>query len=255
MNRNNIYLTVIMVLIFSLYACKAKKIESTETDNKNITTMLIWDKINDSNFEYEWFYAKAGSQVSFEGFTIGGQADIRVRRDSAILISVKKFGFELVRALIRPDSMFAINRLEGSFVAMSIDSLKSSYDVPFDYGELQEIIVGNKIVKGQVPLSSITNTSGYSFKSGGEHLQIDYLLDEHYNVFESMYKDDKGRSFDLTLDDYKAFDTDVVLPSKRSYYYPSKENASYSLMLDLDEIELDQAKKIKFEVPSSYTEM
>jgi len=60
-------------------------------------------------------------------------------------MSVKKFGFEGARALIRPDSFFVINRLNGDYTAEPLRYIEQKYKIPARFDLLQEIVLGNAV--------------------------------------------------------------------------------------------------------------
>ena len=93
----------------------------------------------------EWMDAKARVDVETDDFSIGGTAFLRLHRDEAIWMSVKKFGIEGARALIRPDSFFLYNRLESEYIAEPLSYLEEKYKVPARFDLLQEIFFGNAV--------------------------------------------------------------------------------------------------------------
>ena len=235
-----------------LSACGPKKKAIEVESSVDNTTSTIWNDVKASNIDFESYYAKANVQVSFDDFSMGGKADIRIRKDSAILLSFRKFGFEVARALIHPDSVFVISRLEGIYSAISIDSLKHEYNIPFGFSQIQDVFVGNHVVQGQEPVTSFKTNDGYVFKSMNEDLVIDYSLDNEFRVGGAKYMDMDGRSFEMTLEKFRDFGLEKEQASERSYFYPDRTNSEYSLELELDKIELNTFKKMKFEIPSSY---
>lgn len=214
----------------------------------------LWSAIEDQNIDFEWYYAKADMQVKFDDFTMGGMADIRIRKDSVIFISVRKFGLELARVLVRPDSVFMLNRLQANYMTLSIDSLQSVYQVPFDFAQLQETLVGNHLTNGMVPISSQTVQQGHIVKSADDYLQVDYLLNSDNRVLQANYFGKDGHSVEVEYSDLNNFES-LKLPSKRDYFYPNKEDPEYTLNVVLDKIEINQPKRIRFEIPSNYTRL
>ncbi|WP_116105978.1 DUF4292 domain-containing protein [Lewinella sp. IMCC34191] len=93
----------------------------------------------------EWMDAKARVDVETKDFSIGGTAYLRLHRDEAIWMSVKKFGIEGARALIRPDSFFLYNRLESEYIAEPLSYLEEKYKIPARFDLLQEIFFGNAV--------------------------------------------------------------------------------------------------------------
>lgn len=221
-------------------------------DIETTATQELWQAIEEQNIEFEWYYAKADLQVKTEDFNMGGNADIRIRKDSVIFMSLRKFGLELARVKVTPDSIFALNRLQAQYLALPIDSLQALYEVPFDFSELQEVLVGNHYTTGMKAMSSHSSQQGQWLKSVGEHLEVDYFLNGNNRVKEAAYFDREGHSIEVQFENEKTFDS-LLIPSERAYFYPSGENAEYTLKLTLNKVEIDKAKKIKFEIPSAYT--
>jgi hypothetical protein len=244
---------VLLSLLFTYSSCGIRKKLSDPEAAGIRSAESLWKSVVDQNIEYDWYHAKANLDFVSEEFSIGGQADIRMKKDSLILISVRKFGFEMARVLIRKDSVFMLNRLQANYAVESIDSIKSFFNVPFSYSQMEEILVGNQIIETQQVISGSTTQAGYSLSTRGDLISGNFQIGSDNKVQFASYTDLEGRSFDIEFEDYKDFGSHIMA-SDRSYFYPGKANAIYSLVVRLEKIEIDQPKKIRFEIPSSYTE-
>jgi len=254
MNNAKKYIGLIFILIFVAQACKTKK-QTKDIIGIDANTMMLWDKIDAANLDFNWFYAKANANVSFEGMSFGGKADIRIKKDEKILMSVKKFGFEVGRSLFTPDSVYVINRIQGQYGVRSFEEIQNDYNLPFGFAELQELIVGNNITRGQNALSSINTDQGYLLKSSDENVAISYQLNKDYMVESSSLIDAEGRSFEVDMKNYKVFGNGHQMATERSYSYPNSKTPEYTLEFKLDKVEIDKPKKIKFEPPARYKRM
>ncbi|MEM9260469.1 MAG: DUF4292 domain-containing protein [Bacteroidota bacterium] len=101
--------------------------------------------MEENAFTTEFLEGKARVKIESRKYNIGGTATIRLERDKAIWMSVKKFGIEGARALIRPDSFFVINRLNGDYTAEPLAYIEKKYKVPARFDLLQEIVLGNAV--------------------------------------------------------------------------------------------------------------
>lgn len=102
-------------------------------------------ELEDNRLTAAYFEGRAKIKVESADFNIGGTATIRIERDKAIWMSMKKFGFEGARALIRPDSFFVVNRLNGDYTAEPLSYIEEKYKVPARFDLLQEMIMGNAV--------------------------------------------------------------------------------------------------------------
>ena len=69
--------------------------------------------------------------------------NLRVRRDSAIWLSGSLLGIEGVRALLTPDSVRIVNRLEKTYFVGSYSYLSQLLGVPVAYKQVQAILLGD----------------------------------------------------------------------------------------------------------------
>ncbi len=124
----------------------------------------------------EWMDAKARVDVETDDYSIGGTAYLRLHRDEAIWMSVKKFGIEGARALIRPDSFFLYNRLESEYTAEPLSYLEEKYKIPARFDLLQEIFFGNAVfLTDDLEVSRKGNDIRLTGKSG------EFAADYRYN--------------------------------------------------------------------------
>ena len=76
---------------------------------------LVSPVTNASN--YEWMTAKMNGELSVEDNTFSFTGSLRMRRDSAIWRSISAFmGMESVRALITPDTVLLLNRMNQTYM-------------------------------------------------------------------------------------------------------------------------------------------
>lgn len=142
--------TLLLLLAFATLtltlACN-KKIGTPGRDGLNAgsKTEAVIKGLEDNSFDTEYLEGSARIKLESRDYNVGGTATIRLHKDKAIWMSVKKFGFEGARALIRPDSFFVINRLNGDYTAEPLSYIEEKYKIPARFDLLQEIVLGNAV--------------------------------------------------------------------------------------------------------------
>lgn len=143
------YSFYLILIVLTAGACNRKVAGPGNTDTVSTGTRLrlnqVLQNIEANRTTAEWMDAKARVDVETDDLSIGGTAYLRLHRDEAIWISVKKFGLEGARALIRPDSFFLYNRLESEYTAEPLSYLEEKYKIPARFDLLQEIFFGNAV--------------------------------------------------------------------------------------------------------------
>jgi hypothetical protein len=109
-------------------------------------------KTTNTNFQY----LSGKGKVHFTRGSVDQSANfnLRVRRDSAIWLSGSLLGIEGVRALLTPDSVRVVNRLQKSYFAGDYAYLSQLLGVPVSYAQMQAILLGDyqPAPKGAVPV-------------------------------------------------------------------------------------------------------
>ncbi|SEQ75707.1 DUF4292 domain-containing protein [Neolewinella agarilytica] len=134
--------------LFFAASCTKKALDGRDgRDGLSATSKAsqVMKELEDSRFASQYFEGRAKVDVKSPKMNIGGTATIRVEQDKAIWMSVKKFGFEGARALIRPDSFFVINRLNGDYTAEPLSYIERKYKIPARFDLLQEMVMGNAV--------------------------------------------------------------------------------------------------------------
>ncbi len=102
-------------------------------------------RVHARHAEFDFFDTHFSGLASVDGmqYNVGGQ--IRIRRDSAIYISVAPvLGIEVARLVATPDSLLFLNRLENTYYKGAWQALEGFIGLDgLDYYMLQALLVGN----------------------------------------------------------------------------------------------------------------
>ncbi|WKN41464.1 DUF4292 domain-containing protein [Tunicatimonas pelagia] len=101
-------------------------------------------ELNIANVDFE--YLTASSKIKFrgDGQNVSATANIRIRKDSVIWISITPgFGIEAARAIINRDSLSLVNRLEKEYRSYNFQELSKKYNFTINYDLLQAVLLGD----------------------------------------------------------------------------------------------------------------
>ena len=201
-----------LLAVLSLSYCNRKTagpaadVDSAATTGK-LRLPQVLRAIDDRRAAPEWMNAKARVDLQSEKLSIGGTAFVRVHRDEAIWMSVKKFGIEGARALIRPDSFFLFNRLEGEYIAEPLSYVEEKYKIPARFDLLQEVFFGNAVFLTD-DLEVSRDGTYIRLEGRGRDFAGDYRYDPVSYQLSSMQLQELGQDRALTVSngDYEAVD-------------------------------------------------
>lgn len=96
--------------------------------------------------ELDFKYFDASSKIRYQegAKQVTGNVKIRICKDSVIWFSVSPpLGFEVTRALITPDTIWILNRMDKEFYVFNYREISRYFNFNVDYQLIQNIVLGN----------------------------------------------------------------------------------------------------------------
>lgn len=152
-----------VVIIGGVVSCRTtKKIQTVIAPKKDSVQVVIVEdpKADSSKFIREIYHAIEQNQIDFQTFSAKIKVDfedkdgkkndfnafVRLKKDSILWITINAaLGIEAFRALITPDSVKILNKLDKVVMLRSVEYLQEVSHVPFTFAEVQNIIIGNPV--------------------------------------------------------------------------------------------------------------
>ena len=149
----------LLSLLF-IMSCKTVKTSDGATLRVRSANFLV-KKLDQQRLDAEWMTAKVKLKFSDNGSTTRASADIRMRKDSVIWMTVRKFGIEGARVLITTDSVYLINRLERQYLVRDFSFIESEFNLPASFETFQDFVLGNVFFMTKENIKSDINNDAY----------------------------------------------------------------------------------------------
>jgi len=82
-------------------------------------------------------------------------------------------------------------------------------------------------------------------------MNASFMLDGK-KITSAIYSLQTGESVEAAFENYNHLARKKLSPFNRKYYYPTKDKFEYAIELQLEDVELDKEKTMKFEIPAKY---
>jgi hypothetical protein len=158
----------VILLIPFLFACKSKEVGVTQEPLKERTQAFLTRHLDKNKFDFEWLGMKLDAEFTSGEEQQGFKATVRMRKDSAVSVSVSPaLGIEVLRLLVDKDSLKMVSEIPGDkYVFLgSVDQLTDLAKIDLDLSTLQDLLIGNPI--------GLSREEG-KMKSGIEKLDVEY---------------------------------------------------------------------------------
>ncbi len=258
--------------LISFPACRsAKKIQTAISKNDTVLQQTapnvdprldsirvindVYAKIQREHINFNTFSGKV--KVNYEGSDgkdYEFNAYIRMEKDRVIWVSINALlGIEAFRAIITPDSVKVINKLEKIVQLRSVSYLKDIAHLPFDFNTLQDLIIGNAIYLDSNILFYRKNENGISLMSVGPLFKNYITLNGNdYTITHSKLDDVNvtgTRTCDLTYGDYEKKDT-VMFSTYRKISVA--ERTKVDIQLGFKQFNFNDPLSFPFTIPKNY---
>ena len=144
----------IVCCLLALCSCKARKLAANHA--APVAAVPVVKPVNDiaiklspiraQQITFNTFSGKARTSLNINGSSNDCTLNIRISNDKKIWVSITAIlGIEVARALITPDSIQIVNRLQGLYIKKPFSYIYAFANRQVDYSMLQALLVGNAI--------------------------------------------------------------------------------------------------------------
>lgn len=246
------FLIILSLFLFAVSACKtgrkAKGGKLKPRSEKVLMKRLLGNQLN-----ADWLSAKAKITYRDEYTRQTVSSNVRIKKDSVIWMNFKKFGLEGGRALITPDSVFVIDRLNGEFLAKPFEFLQKTYHLPVGFQGLQALLLGNPVFFSKETEASVDDDF-YRLSQKTDKLKADYWVDGAKYYLRSFFVDDfrNSRSISAQSSEYGLLSDNQPFSYLRTMNLKSKDFGEVQVEIDFSKVEINVPKNIPFSVPAHY---
>lgn len=250
-----------MLAIISLgVACTTKrKVVVAVPTNTVDTTMVNNNKVENLNLlkskdvSFNTLTLRGKARIDFNGNVNNVSVNFRIKKDEAIWLSITAIaGIEPARALITPDSIKVMNKLDATYLGKPFSYVHRYTNNQVDFKLLQSILSGNTIGDFMVNESSLAQKDGV-WELSGEKATLVYrmLFNNLLKVSETNLNDTRSsQALKVVYGDYQEmngtlFPTSIKINSMAA-------GKRVAIDLDFSKIDSNLPVEFPFNVPGRY---
>lgn|GEM_PF-3179550 len=207
------------------------------------------DRLGKNAFEFTDLNIKARAQYETPTDKQNFTMLIKMKKDSAIWISISGFGFEVVRALVDNDSLKVMNKMTKSYFVTGIEDLKNLLHYEVSLAQLQSLLVGNS----PFPASQYTLYQGENSVLFTKEAFIKSLLElnRSFRINQNaLVQDNSADSLVVQYSEFQKMKPNGCLPGKIEANYGSGKT---KLVLQYNSVSTTKIDNLPFRIPDSYT--
>lgn len=251
------------VAAIAVTGCKAKKqlVARNNTPVATSTTTSVdpvlakLDAIKSKQVSFNTFSGRAKTKLSISGHTNDVTLNLHIQHNQKIWVSITAvLGIEVARALITPDSIQVINRLQGVYMKKPFSYIYKYTSPQLNYNSVEALLLGNAIPQLLQPGSVLepTNNGNITVKGNMEGLIYSLLVGADLKVNQtSLSSQTGGQSVQVTNSAFIEANGRVI-PSQVSIESIVKNN-NIKADLNYNKTEFDQPLEYPFSIPDKFS--
>jgi hypothetical protein len=257
--RRNISNNILLLLVaIFLVACSSQKkiVKPVKEDVavKSQKQAVTINQLSQGQVVYNTFTTKAISKLAINGKDYDATLNIRIKSKELIWVSVIAFpGIEAARALITPDSIKVIDRLNDNYINKPFSYVNDYTNNDIDFATLEAMLVGNLIplvLKNSDKI--ISNYDAYLLKDKTPNMFYQIDLNKDFKTQALLF---------LALDNTKKLNASISSFEKiENYWLPvsihinsSAVNNQIDVKMEYSKTQLNTHLDFPFNVPKRFS--
>lgn len=253
-NKKMIKKILLYTFLFAiLTSCKTTKTISTANATSKATVDEVVNGHNDNFKDFSTVNIKASVRYEDVKNKQNVSADIRIKKDEIIWISIKVFGVTVSRALITPTKVSYYEIINGTYFDGDFALISNWLGTDLDFQKVQNLLLGKAledINKDKFIINIVNNLYQISEKKQSD-IQKTYTFEagNHLLKNELIYQKSANRTLDIKYVSHVPFEN-MIFPKEISI--KAKQDKQVSIDIEYNKFELNQEAPFPFSIPDGY---
>jgi len=134
---------VLLLLLIGMVSCKSKSaLVTATTDATHLSSKKIIENHYNNKTNFSTLYIKANARYADDKQTQNVTAEIKIKKDEQILISIRFLGITMAKALITPTAVNYYEKINGSYFEGNFSGLSQWLGTDLDFAKIQNMLLG-----------------------------------------------------------------------------------------------------------------
>ena len=246
----------IALLVLVIFAsCKAKK--AIIEENK-VSSILSSEKIieaySQKQFDFSTLYIKSSVNYKSDKQSQNVTAEIRIKKDEKILISIRFLGITMAKALITPKEVRYYEKINSSYFEGNYATLSKWLGTDLDFEKVQNLLTGktlNTLTSEQLRVIPENNSYKLATVADENTNKSYYFETEGFDLFkQEVTQLNPARTFQIAYFERKQV-SQINLPIKL-IIDAIQQNGTAQININYNTITVNEELSFPYNVPQAY---
>ncbi|MEN9489221.1 MAG: hypothetical protein RL494_1486 [Bacteroidota bacterium] len=248
------------LFILALLSCKTKQqavVSKAIETSTNTTISNIIKNHYALKRDFKTTYIKANVDYADEKQSLGLSADIRIKKDEIILISIKMIGITMAKAIITPTQVRYYEKLNGKFFEGDYQTLSNWLGTDLDFQKVQNMLLGQAIddlTKNSYTMATEENAPKLT-ETTKANITKSYLFDAAYFWLkkQEITQENPQRKLTVNYSNYKTY-PESIIPGEL-LIFANQDSKTTTITIEYKNATFNEELTFPYSVPSGYEQI
>ena len=252
-------IAILVLLTVFMVSCKSKAIAVTANNEpvaeaRNMSAKKIIEKHYNNKSEFSTLYIKSSARYADDKQTQNVTAEIKIKKDEQILVSIRFLGITVAKALITPTTVSYYEKLNSKYFEGDFSSLSQWLGTDLDYNKIQNMLLGQAIddlTKGKYLETLLEQTYRLDDTSNKNTKKSFFLdADKFFVQKQEITQTAEERMIKVAYSDNKVYNQATLPTSVVINTFQKKGNTEINL--EYDSVTFNEELSFPYSVPNGY---
>ncbi|HNP31895.1 MAG TPA: DUF4292 domain-containing protein [Flavobacterium sp.] len=252
-------LCILMIAFFA--SCKPKQVfvdtktpaNGVNVDTTAITSEKIIQKHNNNKIDFSTLYIRASAKYRSENDSQSVSAEIKIKRDEKILVSIRVLGITMAKALITPNEVKYYEKVNGNYFEGDYETLSQWLGTDLDFNKIQNMLIGKPIddlTKGNYSFTEIDN--GYKLNTIEDKTEKSFFFEMVHFLLKKQEIDqpEKERRFEANYPNFQDYPLGILPAGININAFQKKGKTT--IEIEYNSITFNEDLSFPYNVPDGY---
>lgn len=249
-----------MTLLFLtiLVSCKSKQAVVTATPEVTQTKVISAKDVIANHYNKETnfssVYIKSNVRFSDEKQTQNVTAEIKIKKDEQILISVRFLGITMAKALITPTSVSYYEKMNGTYFEGDFSGLTQWLGTDLDFSKIQNMLLGeafDNLEQGKYALSKVDEGFELTDLQSKKTIKSFVLDKENFRIQgQAISQPEQDRMIQVSYSGYTSFQEGSVPMQTLIHTFQTKGKTEISF--NYNTVTFNEELSFPYSIPNGY---
>jgi hypothetical protein len=248
-------LFAIALTITTLFSCKPTKVFVAEAKpSSDLSASKIIQKHYNNKQNFKTLYIKSSANYKDDKQSQSVSAEIKIKKDEKILISIRVLGITMAKALITPKEVKYYDKINGNYFDGDYALLSRWLGTDLNFQKVQNMLIGQCLEDlSDGNYQTIKQDNGYKVVSMADaNTNIAYYFDAEQFLInkEEIAQPAQGRILQLSYPNHQTF-AEAIMPKNLIIDAIQNENRT-NISINYNSITFNEELSFPYSVPESY---